>query len=56
MDESTHTKIRNRTTKGVWDCPNDALDYWLANGWMKAAADAELTNDVSAVAAPDNQG
>ena len=51
MDETTHVKIRNRKTGGVWDCPAGVLDEYLANGWQKAAASAELTNDPAAVSA-----
>lgn len=29
----THTWVRHTETGGYWQCPNDALDVYLAKGW-----------------------
>ncbi len=52
---ATHVRLENTKTKGVWDCPEDAVDAWLALdvGWKKAGANAVPTDDVGVVASPD---
>lgn len=41
MPRTTHVLLRNRTTKGLWLCPERLVDHYLGNGWMKAAKTAE---------------
>jgi hypothetical protein len=48
-----HVLLRNRTTKAVWPCPEGVVDHYLANGWMKAAKDAEPTDEQPAAAPRD---
>lgn len=31
-------KLRHPKTGGVWMCPADAVDGWLAKGWERADA------------------
>lgn len=47
-----HVKIRNRNTGGVWLCPAEAVEDWLAMpGWTKAAESAETTDEQPVAAA-----
>lgn len=54
-ESTTHVKIRNRKTGGVWECPVAVLDHYLENGWQKAADSAEPTNAASAQAATSKE-
>jgi len=35
---ATHTWLHNPTTGGVWQCPNAAVDDYLALGWERSEA------------------
>lgn len=48
MPEGTHTWVRNPETGGVWECPNVALEAYLARGWE--LADEPVDPDVTSTA------